>query len=67
MRKWKEGKRSIFVAVAGLKRVLVYPLEQVLMPDWMQLHKNRCVVTVTEALLQHGHIFGGGTSEVLKC
>lgn len=40
-----------FCCGAGLKRVLVCPLEQVLMPYWTQLHKNRCVVTVNEALL----------------
>lgn len=28
----------------GLKRVLAFPLEEVLMPYWMQLLMNRCAV-----------------------
>lgn len=38
----------------GLKRALAFPLEEVLMPYWMQLLKNRCAVC--------GHRDPGSTS-----
>lgn len=41
----KQRERSFFrQGRGGLKRVLAFPLEEVLMPYWMQLLMNRCAV-----------------------
>ncbi len=39
-----ERKKSFGRGSDGLKRVLAFPLEEVLMPYWMQLLMNRCAV-----------------------
>lgn len=37
-----EGERGFGAGQVGLKRMLAFPLEEVLMPYWMQLLMNRC-------------------------
>lgn len=50
----KEEKQEFWQGWGGLKRVLAFPLEEVLMPYWMQLLMNRCAVC--------GHRDPGSTS-----
>lgn len=49
-----DGEKSIWQRRGGLKQVLTFPLEEVLMPYWMQLLMNRCGVC--------GHRDPGSTS-----
>lgn len=48
------GREGFWRGRGGLKRVLAFPLEEVLMPYWMQLLMNRCAVC--------GHCDPGSTS-----